>query len=246
MTLAYKYVALTLMLAEVNFFAGKADLKLDHPVGEKEVLTGSHIGPPKTNDFSGSVIAQDYFFGFGRGHLANFQRNDFRSDSDRAVRERNIKLSKQTSLIDTNGAYALAVNWLNAVGIDLAAVEKKYRLNIIQWKYYPERFGQGGVMLPVYQIEWRGSPFESARRHADMAVVSLTVLGTTKELVELHVLDDKLFSRPRIKIFDQDKLLSLSDAQFQAFDSAQRSNLVMRCTEQPASNNVLDAAGAQK
>lgn len=241
LTQAYKYVALALMLVQVNFFAGNVGLKLARPITEQDVRNGSHVGPPNTNDFSGSILTDAYFFGFGWGHLANFHRNDFRSDSDAAVRERNIRLSKLSSLIDTNGAYELATNWLSAIGVDLTAMEKKYKLNIIQWRYRREGLSQGPIMLPVYQVEWRGSPFKSPRRRADMAVVTLTILGCTKELIEFHILDDALFVRPAIRITDQAKLLSIPDPEFQTFDALQRSNLVFQCATQ-ASETIPPAS----
>lgn len=228
LTLAYKYVALALMLADVNYFAGKVGLKLDRPVTQQDVRSGSHVGPPSTNDFGGSILTDAYFFGFGWGHLANFHRSDFKSDSSVVVKERNLRLSNQPSLIDTNGAVELATSWLTALGVDMAALDKKYKRNITQWRSRPEGFTQSPTVLPVYQLEWRGSPFKSPRRRADMAVVTLTILGATKELIEFHILDDTLFLRPGIRINDQEKLLSIPDAEFQAFDALQRSNFVLR------------------
>jgi len=61
-----------------------------------------------------------------------------------------------------------------------------------------------------------------------MAVVTLTILGSTKELIEYHVLDDSLFQRSRLQIAESEKLLSISDAEFQSFDALQRSNLMSR------------------
>jgi hypothetical protein len=229
-TLAFKYVALALMLAEVNFFGTKVGLQLDHPVTAADVRSGSHVGPPKTNDFSGSVVTDKYFFGFGWGHLANFHRNDFKSDSDAAVRERNLKLSKQLSLIDTNGAYEVATNWLTAAGVNLVALQKGYKLNIMQWRYRPEGLSQGPTLLPVYQVVWHGSLFRSQRRRSDTAVVSLTILGPTKELIEYHVLDDSLFLRSRLQITEPQKLLAIPDAEFETFDTLQRSNLLAQFT----------------
>jgi len=227
-SLAYKYVALALMLVQVNQFAGKVGLKLDHPVTEQDVRSGSHVGPPNTNDFTGSILTDAYFFGFGRGHLANFHRNDFKSDSDATVRERNLRLSKLSSMIDTNGAYQLATNWLSAAGVDVTALAKQYRLNIVQWRYRPQGFSQTPLTLPVFQVEWRGSPFKSQRRRADMAVVTVTVLGSTKELIEYHILDDALFISPRIAVPDQTTLLAIPDSEFQAFTPLQRSNLIFQ------------------
>lgn len=56
----------------------------------------------------------------------------------------------------------------------------------------------------------------------------MTIYGPTKELVEFHILDDSLFISPRITINDHDKLLSISDAEFQVLDALQRTNLVTR------------------
>ena len=47
------------------------------------------------------------------------------------------------------------------MGVDTAALEKKYKRNVTQWRSRPEGFTQNPTMLPVYQVEWRGSPFPS-------------------------------------------------------------------------------------
>jgi hypothetical protein len=103
-------------------------------------------------------------------------------------------------------------------------------LNIVQWRCRPEGLSQGPIMLPVYQVEWRGSLPKSPRSAAGVPVVTLTILGTTKELTEFHVLDDSLFLRPRITIGGQARLCAMPDAEFQSLDALQRSNLVFQCT----------------
>src|SRR5438105_6555911 len=90
--LAYKYVALALMLGEANFFARQANLHLDKPFSLADALPGSHVGPPSTNDLTGSVVTTSYFFGFGQGHLANFKRMDFASASANEIKARNERL----------------------------------------------------------------------------------------------------------------------------------------------------------
>jgi hypothetical protein len=81
-------------------------------------------------------------------------------------------------------------------------------------------------MLPVYHLEWRGPSPYSRRRTADAVLVSMTILGTTKELVEFHVLDDSLFLRPRLQILTPERLLGIADTDFQRFNTLQKSNLV--------------------
>jgi len=229
-TLAYKYVAMMLMVSESNFFCANTGLPIERPFTEGDVRTGSHVGPFNPKDFSGSILTDQYFFGFGWGHLANFRKRGFMpQDSDQAIRQRNLELSEYSSLIDTNGALQLATNWLAALTIDVTALEAKYRRNVIQWRFY--RAGKDGpvIMLPVYQVEWRGAILRSQPKR-ESAVVTVTVFGATKELVEYHVLDDSLFLRRRIAIPNAEKLLAIPDEEFRKFDALQRSNLFVRFT----------------
>lgn len=225
--LAYKYVAMILMLAEVNFFCDQMGIPHEGTFTYADVRSGSHVAPPNLKDFGGSILTDRYFFGFLWGHLVNFTKRGFMpQDSDGAIQERNMELSKMTSTIDSEDAYQLATNWLAALGVDVPTLERKYRLNLIQWKYYPHGKEGPVLMLPVYHVEWLG--FIPRSRSRERAAVSVTVFGVTKELVEYHVLDDALFLRPRIEIKDRQKLLDIPDAEFAAYTVLQRSNLVVQ------------------
>ena len=59
-------------------------------------------------------------------------------------------------------------------------------------------------------------------------MVTVTVSGITKELVDLSVLDDSLFTRPRLQIKDAEKLLAIPDEQFRMFSASERSNIVAK------------------
>lgn len=240
--LAYRYVAVALMLAHVNLFCAKVGVPIPQPITESDLRPGGHVGSPNlgeqtlSGNFSGSILTDGYFFGFGRGRLANFKkRSDSATDED--VARRNVALSGLTSLVDTNEAYRLATNWLSETGVDVSALEKKYRLKIEQWKYYPN--GQGGdrtvsgtnrsfVMLPVYTVQWRGVLARANRKFPEAAMASVTISGPTKELIEYHVLDDGLTVDPAIQIKEKEKLLAIRDDEFLKYNSAQRSNLVVR------------------
>ena len=191
LNLAYRFVAMAIMLAQINVFCGRLALPVDHPLVESDVRDGSHVGPPAPAGFSGSVLTDRYFFGFGRGHLANFYKRGFTPSSDAEMKKRNLELAKQMSLIDTNGAYQLATNWLTQMCIDLSALESKYRLNITQWRYYSEVQTGGqlrpvareAVMLPVFQVEWRGALVIGNRKFPERAIVSMTISGAAKEIL---------------------------------------------------------------
>ena len=235
LTLAYKFVAMMLMVQEANFFCQQTGLPPGRPFNESDMRKGGHVGPYELKHFGGSIVTDDYFFGFLRGHLANFRKRGFMPDGpDAAIRERNLELAKFSSQIDTNGAYQLATNWLAALGVNVPALEKKYRLNFIQWKYYPKGKEGPVIMLPVYHVEWLGFILKS-QPNRERAVVSVTISGATKELVEYHVYDDSLFLRPRIQIKDAEKLLAISDEEFRKLDALQRSNLVVQFTGLPVS-----------
>lgn len=226
LTLAYKFVAMMLMVAEANFFCGKTGLPPNRPFTESDVRRGGHVGLLNSTNFNGSIFTDEYSFGFWQGHLANFRKRGFMpQDSDLAIQARNRELSNYSSLIDTNGAHHLATNWLAARSVDVPALEKKYRLNFIQWRYYPKGKDGPVIMLPVYHVEWLGVVLKT-QPNRERAVVSVTIFGATKELVEYHVFDDSLFLRPRLHIKELDKLLAISDNQFQQMSPLQRSNLV--------------------
>ncbi len=227
MNLAYQFVATILMLVEVNFFCDQTGLSPGKTFNQSDVRNGSHIGSPYLKDFSGSILTDNFFFGFGDGHLANFRKRGFMpTDSDESIRRRNFELSKFPSLIDENGAYQRATNWLIALEIDLPALEKKYRRRITQWRFYPDGINKEVLMLPVYQVEWRGNILRS-RPTVERAVVTLTLFGTTKELVDFSVLDDSLFLRPRIQITNLVKLLDFADDKFSKLEIQEKANLVI-------------------
>ena len=239
---AYNFVAMMLMLAEAGFFGSVMELPGGGAFTERDVRRGSHVGPPVLGHISGSILAGEHFFGFWQGHLANFHKRGFMpQDSDQAIRNRNLELAKFPSLIDTNGAYELATNRLAAYGIDIRALETKYRRNIVQWKFYPE--GREGpiLLLPVYRVEWLGFILRT-QTNRERAVVSVDIFGATREVVEFHVLDDSLFLRPPIQIKNLEKLMAISDAEFAGYDAIQKSNLIVKSAVYPNTGLLLPKA----
>src|SRR3954469_25650629 len=93
--LAYRFVAMALMLAEANFFCDTAGLPRAKLLDESDVRSGSYVGPPNLKEFMGSIFTDQYFFGFGGGHLANFYERGFMPKSnDAAIRARNLEIAK--------------------------------------------------------------------------------------------------------------------------------------------------------
>jgi hypothetical protein len=237
---AYRFVAIALMLVQVNYFCNKTGLPTTNPITQKDVREGSHIGPPSASEFTGSIVTDKYLFGFIDGHLAHFKDSEFTTTtlSDADIARRNIRLSKLPSEIDTNGAYRLATNWLVQLGVDFQVTETKYHLRLEQWRYYPDGQVNPGqlhdrttVWLPIYQVEWRGPIVIGTRTLEDRVAVGMTISGVTQKLISFDLQDHSIMSRPRINIKERDKLLSVRDDEFQGLNEIDRSNLVARFGE---------------
>ncbi|MDH7502780.1 MAG: hypothetical protein QHJ82_08740 [Verrucomicrobiota bacterium] len=237
---AYKYVAILAMLGEANFFADKANLPLDHPITQQDIRPGSHISPPRLMGFGGSIVTDSYFFGFGQGGLANFRKRHFDLDSERAIREQNLRFAEMKSLISTNEAYQLATNWLVAIDVDIEALEKRHPPKVTQRLFYPDAKGFNDapelrkqvLTLPIFDIQWGDIPMRSGNTPDSIPALSVTIFGPTKELLAFHLIDRSLSLRPDL-INDRESLLAISDDEFRKYDSQQRSNLVSRFSGLP-------------
>jgi hypothetical protein len=231
--LACRYLAFTLMLFQANWFCEKLDLHRDHKFTQVDVREGSTIGPLQTNDFCGSLLTDDYFFGFDAGHICSFVRRGHQAQNDADVKRQNIEWSRHPSLIDTNGAIQLATNWLASSGIKLSVLLTNFTLKVSQWTFYPEYqptnsgpVNKDAVLLPIFQVEWYGDFVRKGRVLHHGPVVKVVVSGMTKELWQCDVYSEQLVSYPPIAIRDFKSVLSISDEEFQRYDDLQRSNFV--------------------
>src|SRR5437899_2613439 len=134
--LAYKYVALSIMLAEANYYASHLKLPIDLPIRQQD-LTANHVSPPRQMGFAGRIDTQQFSFGFGGalGQETGTLRFVVRLNRFEKIpqRELNQKWAKMKSLINKNEAYTLATNWLAAVSVDVQSLEKGYRPTVKQW-----------------------------------------------------------------------------------------------------------------
>ena len=165
---------------------------------------GSHIFDPDTPreqrlralkiGLYGRIDTANFEFGFDQGRLLHVQRL---SEPMVEYYARNLDdLIGKPSLIDTNGAYQLATQWLAAVDVDMAALGKlKWTVNQL---HYLARGATNTVTLPFYFVDFGTKHYPaSGNLHAfDEPLVSVKILGTTKELIELYFLDSSFCRRP--------------------------------------------------
>ena len=93
------------------------------PISATELKT-YYVSPPRLRA-GGSVETPDFFFGFGKDGRLQFITKNL-PDAELSLPEKYEKWAKMKSLVDTNGAYALATNWLMKLDVDVAALEKEH------------------------------------------------------------------------------------------------------------------------
>jgi len=223
--LTYRAAVIQRMLAEANWAAARLKLPTKRPIQVTDVqddyicapwfsvlhgtnrfpdtIFGSHIFDPDIPreqrvralkiGLYGRIDTMNFEFGFDQGRLLHVQRL---SEPTVEYYARNLDdLIGKTSLIDTNGAYQLATQWLAAVDVDMAALSKlKWTVNQL---HYLARGATNAVTLPLYYVDFGTKHYPaSGNLHAfDEPLVSVKILGTTKELIELHILDNSFCRR---------------------------------------------------
>lgn len=213
-TLAYKYVATLAMLCECQHFSQQLDLPIKGELSLTNVAK-VYVCPPKILGFGGSMRVENYEFNFtdGKG-LYNIVRVDrFGSVSWEELLSR---LAREKSLIGTNEAYELATNWLSVVGVDVAKLEMKYRHTVSQHSLSPvdnDSVGRTNVVIPLFYVDWGGGD------------VTMTIYGTTKELLDMRIEDASLSTRPKRFIKNWETLLAIPDAEFLKYSDPQRMEL---------------------
>jgi hypothetical protein len=172
--------------------------------GQPDTIYGAHIFDatfPRASRINalkvgayGRLDTENYSFSFAKGRLLRIL--GLNTIPEAYYGQNLAKLIGQSSLIDTNGAYQLATQWLAAVDIDMT------RLNKLKWTVKQLRFLPLGatntVTLPYYYVDF-GSRHHSASGNFgawDEPLIEVKVLGTNKHLEDLSINDMTLSKRP--------------------------------------------------
>jgi hypothetical protein len=211
---AYTYVAVAVMLAEANFIADRLQLPVSHPMVQDQ-LEYQLVIPPRMMFLSysgGRIDVNGYAFCFP--HQARYIQK-VHSFEGASMAEENEILSHGASLIDTNGAYQLASNWLSLIEVDVRELEKTNHAEVRQRFYYSTN---GAVNLPVFEVRW--GEWNDPK-------IEVSIDARSKEMVYIRQEDDAFLRRPEELIRNLDKLLEIPDEEFQKYSDSQRSNLVL-------------------
>lgn len=215
-SLAYKYVALALMMAEANHAVHQLGVPGWKPVSPPD-LVSYYITPPRLHP-GGSIDTATHLFGFGReGRLQFIHRREL--EPDLSIEERHRHWAKMKSLVDTNEAYALASNWLARLEVDVIALQRSHPASVAQEYYHPGGQISQRVMLPRFEVRWGTNQMRPA--------VWVSVFGPTKEPIYIRQEDISFSRRPRGLVKDVERLLAIPNGEFATWSAQEKSNLVV-------------------
>src|SRR5437868_1802606 len=185
MYLAYKYVGLAVLLVEASFNAERLNLPIERPILNRQ-LTNKFIDDPKTP--GGRIDVGVYSFAEQGGStpyhvIVRLEDGSIIPYSRLPPDERNEKLSHEKSLIDTNGAYQLAVAWLKAIDVDVEELGRTNRAEVQQRWFWSGQKAATKVSIPLFDVRWG---------KWDEPKVEVSIDGRTKEFIELQQHDGSI------------------------------------------------------
>lgn len=240
-SLAYRAIAAEKLLTEANYLSKQLQLPIQYPIlpsnaniwirgpwGSKTDSTNMHLSKADriraASFFASGVVAADKFtFGLGGpDNRVNVKR--VRIKDEGSILDLYPELARTPSLTDTNGAYQLATQWLTAISVDVAELERKHKVGFFQhffwgnledlpkdqWTYRPPT-STNKTMLPIFDVNWGDG---------DTPGVKVTILGCTKELLELQINDASFYRRPLLIITNAIELNSRPDPPVKRLDRA--------------------------
>lgn len=200
---AFRPTSIRRMLTEANQLAEELNLPAPRPIQFADLVKSytsspwNSVLPDNTPGLSavdkvrrGQVAAMgrietiNYIFGFAEGRFSVV--NQLQLEEVDHYQE----WIHMPSLIDTNGAYQLATQWLAAVGVKMGTLKIKYapQRSIEQSYVWNPVDTTNKSMLPIFTVSWGND--------SNACLAQVRVLGITKEMLSLEVNEGSLSRRP--------------------------------------------------
>jgi hypothetical protein len=216
-SLAYKLVVAGLALSAMNSIMERLGLPVK-PMEQKD-LVGFGVSPwelgRQNQDVkpmlpAGTFSTANFAFGFREGRLHLVMNTQTNIESVEHYRE----WAKMPSLVNSNEAYRMATNWLSRVYVDVAYLNKNYKLNVGQpgfWMTPPAELGgkgSGWTTLPLYYVTWRKGDYEAAK---------VGIFGPTKQFMGLTIgdrdqgYDASICSHVYLRVTNEAELLAMTN-----------------------------------
>ena len=219
-TFAYQSAAMQLMVAQANFEAQQLHLRETLPIVAPADTNAWRVAMPP-DGVGGAFASSNYVFKFNAGKLVTIQRKLAARGAAPDPAEH------QPSLIDTNGAYQLARQWLSALSVDMDALEQKYPHRVVEMTARttvardrarsrpgatnrpPEHAtatDKTPTASPVFRLTWGGRSAGSPPVSAPLQI-TMEILGSTKQCLGLQIQNPDLLKSPPLQVANAAKLL---------------------------------------
>ena len=225
-TAAYQTAAMQLMVGQANLAVKQLDLKEPLPIVIPADTNKWEVAPPPMG-IGGYLAGSNYSFEFSKGQLRTIRKKDWLRKISPPV-QNVLDLGDRPSLLDTNSAYQLATQWLASISVDISSLVQTSPPTIFQVAG-KKRDGRGHplpgdgnlVITPLFMIGWGEDPINSQLRArlktmnrplrprppGRMSPVYMEILGTTREILELGVHDESLFTSAPMQLTNAAELL---------------------------------------
>ena len=231
--LAYKYVTIMAMVAQVNYYAARMQLPIHTPCDDKYIRYAD-VNPPITNIpnmyfYGGRIQVDNYSFTFGdRSHdIFNLDQYGYQSfgvpmgptETSKSGMER---ASRMKFTVSTNDVYRMATNWLIALDVDLVKMEKVDPPCVNKYLFFNS--DRGLVPNPLITVVWK-APSARGSGPSDLKV---QVSAITGELLKLSDGQGAFSKRSQPLIVGLKELLTIPDQEFLKYSTLERSNLLIK------------------
>lgn len=202
-TKSYHQAAFRLVLQEANRVARQLGLPEELPLTETN-LVGAFINPfgyAYANKAVGNVTTKRYMYYVSRGNKFSYLES---THQDELCRKFQAACTWPLNRINTNQAFLLATQWLAAVSMDVARLNRDCSVKVDLENAYVHP--PAGKFVPVYYVSW------SEKNGGRAGVASVRVFTPTKTLLQLRVEDPNYLLRPPIVFTNLAELLAETNA----------------------------------
>jgi hypothetical protein len=196
----YREQAIKMLIVEANKVAYALRLSEKLPITETDLLA-SYVSPPgmaKRVPAFGNITTSNYIYYCTIGNKFSFlERTHFAEEQAQLEKQYHWPINR----FDTNSAYQLSTEFLAAVSIDVAALNRECAIHIDA----PLMNRARGEFVPLYLVYWMKPGIVGSRAEIELFL-------PTRTLMQMHVMDSKYILRKSLKVPNAELLLSQTNS----------------------------------
>jgi hypothetical protein len=209
---AYQEAVFQLLVGEAKWIADAVGIH--DPIGGDP----RNVAAP-AEGIGGILVTTNYTLAFSHGRLYSLRWHDWLRKIEPPVTDM-LEFAKRPSQLDNDSALELARSWLTNLGVDMSALAAKSSPTVFHVPALSVRDtppGEPRPMRPQFIIKWPGPPRTTLpdgrplppriRALPGQPLITVEILGTTKQPIEVTIHDPQLWSRPSLELKNAAELL---------------------------------------